>query len=98
MTRALVGLFALSVSACAITDPYLRPGAWQPEGANAGNIAAQLERPTDLHRGRATGRPLPVEAQLAVARIYEGRERPLGHGAAAEAGPAASAGSMPGAH
>ncbi len=78
-------VLALSVTGCAATDPYERPAMWQPEGANAGNIAAMIERPSDLRRGRGDLGPIRVEGQLAVARIWEGRERPLPNDAGAQA-------------
>lgn len=77
-------LLAISMAGCAETDPYERPGMWQPEGANAGNMAAMIERPADLRRGRGDPGATRVESQLAVARIWEGHERPLLNDAGAQ--------------
>ena len=45
-------LAVAGLSACAETDPYSRNYSWQPTGANAINIAAQVANKNDLIRGR----------------------------------------------
>ena len=55
--RPLICLSLLALAGCAESDPYRRPGMWQPEGANAANMAAMVERKSDLVHGR--GDPVP---------------------------------------
>ena len=67
------------LSGCSGADPYTRPGMWQPEGVNSSNIAAMVERPSDLVRGRADRSTEIFAARDAVQRVWEDRARPL-HG------------------
>ena len=83
---ALTLALTLALASCAATDPYERPGMWQPEGVVAGNIAAMLDHPSDLRRGRGDPGVTRLQGQMAVARIWEGRERPLPN-SPADAGP-----------
>lgn len=73
VVMAVIGFAALGVAGCAQTDPYLRPGVWQPIGSNTLNLAAMVERPSDLIRGRGTAGTPGVEAAPAVARFWAGR-------------------------
>lgn len=65
-------LAALAAAGCTEIDPYARPGAWQPTGANARNIAAMAANKQDLIRGRTMVGSDPVESTAAVLRLWEG--------------------------
>ena len=75
----IMSLFAVSVTlgACDLTDPYTRPGMWQPTGANALNLAAMAQNPHDLIRGRGTSGALGVEAVTPIQALLAGRPAPL---------------------
>jgi type IV pilus biogenesis protein CpaD/CtpE len=75
--RDLAWLALALLAACAETDPYRRSGMWQPEGANAANIAAMVERPSDLVGGRNDRAPETRQARDAVERLWEDRQRTL---------------------
>jgi type IV pilus biogenesis protein CpaD/CtpE len=62
---------------CAETDPYQRPGLWQPEGVNAGNIATMAQDPRDLIRGHATPGPEWRSGAAAVDRWWNDKAKPL---------------------
>lgn len=85
-------LALLAISGCAVTDPYRRTGMWQPEGVNAGNIAAQVADPRVLVRGHGrTGGTL--DGVDAAERLVQGRPHGMltatgGGSAAAPAGAA----------
>jgi type IV pilus biogenesis protein CpaD/CtpE len=94
--RPILGLALLLMAGCAETDPYRRPGMWQPEGANAANIAAMVERPSDLVRGRSDRTPEIRQGRDAVERLWDDRQRSwsgkdrANTGAAGSASPAAA--------
>ena len=75
--RAASALVVLALAGCAATDPDRRAGMWQPEGANAGNIAAMVERKSDLVRGRTDGTADTRQARDAVERLWDDRQRPF---------------------
>ncbi len=50
---------------------------WQPEGVNAGNIAAMAVDPHDLIRGQGTSGPGWKTGADAVDRLWQGKPRPL---------------------
>jgi type IV pilus biogenesis protein CpaD/CtpE len=82
MSNRVAAALILLLSGCAAVDPYRRPGMWQPEGANAANMAAMVERPFDLLRGRKDRTARTHHARDAVERLWEERQRPLpGRGA-----------------
>ncbi len=54
------------LSGCAMIDPYQRPGVWRPMGANEMNFELQVNRASDLVKGRGTDE---IDAQSAVAAI-----------------------------
>lgn len=66
----------LLVAGCAEGYLYRRQGMWQPEGANAANLAAMVQRPADLLRGRGDPVAERREAADAVKRLWEDRQRP----------------------
>ena len=68
---------AAGLSACAETDPYTRNYSWQPTGANANNIAAQVANKKDLIRGRGVTTSDPIESVTPIFKLYEGNPRPL---------------------
>ena len=72
MQRTAVLGALLALTACANTDPYLKPARWQPTGANAVNLARMVTRPTDLIRGRSDAGTIGVEATPPVARLWSG--------------------------
>lgn len=83
MTRKLVfiGLLLAAAAGCSETDPYSRPGMWQPEGANAGNMAAMVANPSDLVRGQAGQGVTRQSGEAAVLRLWLGAVKPEGSGA-----------------
>lgn len=89
-----VMLAAVSLTGCADTDPYLRPGQWQPVGANALNLAAMVQNPNDLIRGRGYRGSDGVEATPPVTRLWSGRPAalPASSSQSGPVGPAAQAG------
>ena len=70
-------LIAAGLSACAETDPYSRNYSWQPTGANAHNIAAQVANKNDLIRGRGATTSDPIEIVTPIFKLYEGTPKPL---------------------
>ena len=73
MTRfATIGVLLL-LGGCSLTDPYQRPGMWQPNGANTLNLAAMIANPNDLIRGRGTVGTPGIEAAPPIARLWSGR-------------------------
>jgi type IV pilus biogenesis protein CpaD/CtpE len=93
---AMPAVFAIGLSTllpgCAQTDPYKREGMWQPVGANAINLAAMLDKPSDLVRGRGTRGFPAIEASPPVVGYWSGRVAPLPNGSstAAASGPASA--------
>ena len=77
MLRAAVAGVVLALAGCADTDPYMKPGRWQPTGANAVNLAAMVAKPTDLIRGRGATSAIGLEATPPVARLWSGKLTPL---------------------
>ncbi len=76
MTRLALAA-AVLLAGCQGTEPYSRANAWQPTGANAGNIAAMAARPTDLLGGRGMARSDARQGADAVDRVWQGRARAL---------------------
>ncbi len=68
---------ALVLTGCAETDPYSRAFMWQPTGANANNIAAQVANKNDLIRGRGVRGSDGLESVQPIYRLYEGNPKPL---------------------
>jgi type IV pilus biogenesis protein CpaD/CtpE len=84
---ATPALVLLLLAGCAATDPYRRPGMWQPTGAAAGNLAVMLENPHDLIRGRGETKPPPKRGIDPVLRLWDDRVKPFnGAGGAQPAG------------
>lgn len=70
---ACMAVTALAAAGCSETDPYLRPGMWQPTGANNLNLVAMVANPNDLIRGRGTSGTPGIEATPPVTRYWAGR-------------------------
>ena len=77
LRRSCFLMALLGLAACAETDPYSRAFSWQPTGANANNIAAQVANKNDLIRGRGVSRSDGVESVQPIYRLYEGNPKPL---------------------
>lgn len=79
MTRAPLGLLVVAalLGGCEWYDPFQRPGAWRPTGANEANLRAMVGRPADLTFGaQAEGSDGHLAAD-AVDRLREDRVRRL---------------------
>ena len=70
---------ALLVSGCSydLTDPYLRPGTYNPTGDNDANLRAMVANPHDLVEGPGPGLSTGAEAAPPVARMLAGKRYPL---------------------
>ncbi|GBQ28771.1 CpaD family pilus assembly lipoprotein [Gluconacetobacter sacchari] len=65
------------LAGCAVLDPYRRPDAWHPSGANQANLAAMVADPRDLAHGQSaqgTDAEAPV---LAIDRIRQDKPKRL---------------------
>ena len=60
-----------------LTDPYLRPGTYNPTGVNDANLRAMVANPHDLVQGDGTGASTGAEAAPPVARMLAGKRYPL---------------------
>ncbi len=76
IARALTAT-ALLLAGCEAPEPYRRTDAWNPTGANSGNIAAMVAQPADLVRGRGVRRTDARQSAEAIDRLWTGRSRPL---------------------
>jgi len=75
--RSIALLVLLSVVGCDRVDPYTRPGAWRPDGANDANLRAMVTVPSDLVLGTRSD---PADGNLATAaltRLRHGNVRSL---------------------
>ena len=77
LVRSIIALVLLSASGCDATDPFLRQGDWNPRGSNAANLAAMVEDPMDLVRGRRDDRAGGQLAAAAIARLQHGQVKSL---------------------
>jgi len=77
---------ALLVAGCDtyLTDPYLRPGTYNPTGVNDANLRVMVANPHDLREGTGTGASTGAEAAPPVARMLAGKRYPLPNLNAAE--------------
>ncbi|WP_323990945.1 hypothetical protein [Nguyenibacter sp. L1] len=57
------------VGGCGTLDPYHKPYAWHPSGANAANLAAMVADPRDLREGHGGEAPDAQAPVMAVERI-----------------------------
>lgn len=79
MHRTVWLIGALLVAGCSydLTDPYQRPGTYNPTGVNDANLRAMVANPHDLVEGEGTGTSLGAEAAPPVARVLAGKRYPL---------------------
>ncbi len=71
---------ALLVAGCNtydLTDPYQRPGTYNPTGANDANLRVMVANPHDLVEGTGVGVSTGAEAAPPVARVLAGKRYPL---------------------
>jgi hypothetical protein len=70
---------ALLVAGCSYdtTDPYQRPGTYNPTGDNDANLRAMVANPHDLVEGTGPGLSTGAEAAPPVARLLAGKRYPL---------------------
>ena len=80
---ATLGLLLLWLTACAQIDPYQRPGMWQPDNVNDGNIAAELQDKRDLVRGHGAAGPATQTGAWGVERLWQDKVKPLPDSASA---------------
>jgi len=88
-------LLALLLTGCDATDPYLRNGAWRPNGANAANLHAMVASPSDLVRG-VVGPGDGQQAAAALDRYRNDKVRALPDSGIAQIVPVAGSGSQQG--
>jgi type IV pilus biogenesis protein CpaD/CtpE len=82
----------IALAGCDSRDPYLRTDVWQPNGANAGNIAAMVADPHDLISGRGSVAENANEPALAVGHVWLDHPKPLSMGAGSTPGAQSSGG------
>jgi hypothetical protein len=69
---------ALLVAGCSyLTDPYQRPGTYNPTGVNDANLRAMVANPHDLVEGEGAGSSIGAVAAPPVARVLAGKRYPL---------------------
>src|SRR6478672_1849313 len=70
---------ALLVAGCDtyLTDPYQRPGTWNPTGDNDANLRVMVANPHDLVEGTGQSTSAGAEAGPPVARVLAGKRYPL---------------------
>ena len=70
---------ALLVTGCdyGLTDPYQRPGTYNPTGVNDANLRVMVANPHDLVEGAGTGASAGAQAAPPVARVLAGKRYPL---------------------
>ncbi len=71
---------ALIVSGCSaydLTDPYNRPGTYNPTGVNDANLRAMVVNPHDLVEGTGERTTTGAVAAPPVARLLAGKRYPL---------------------
>ena len=78
--RLTAGLLILApvLAGCTVpphSDPFDRPGSWQPTGVNDANLRAMVAEPAHLQRGVGTQTDLGMTAVPPVDRLING-ERP----------------------
>ncbi|WP_237213603.1 hypothetical protein [Falsiroseomonas oryziterrae] len=59
------------------SDPFARPGSWQPTGVNDANIRAMAADPAHLQRGVGTQTTPATLPAAAIGRLNEGQRAPL---------------------
>ncbi len=77
MLRSIALLLLFALAGCEATDPYLRAGAWRPNGANEANLRAMVVMPADLVAAAPAGAADGVLAAAAVDRLHHDHVRLL---------------------
>lgn len=67
----------LLAAGCAESEPYGHWGTWQETFATNANLAAMLDDPADLARGRGTDGASGLAADTAISRLREGKTAKL---------------------
>jgi hypothetical protein len=75
MRRAV--LMVLLLGGCEQIDPFTRPGAWRPGGANEANLRTHVADPSTLDRGIEDWRSDGAVTAAAVQRYRTDRVKPL---------------------
>jgi hypothetical protein len=72
-------LVVLLVTGCAydMSDPYRRPGTWNPVADNDANLRVMVANPHDLVEGTGQGASAGAEAASPVARLLAGKRYSL---------------------
>lgn len=65
------------LAGCSSLEPYRRPYAWHPAGANQANLAAMVADPHDLARGRSDQETDGQAAVLAIEHVREDKPKRL---------------------
>jgi type IV pilus biogenesis protein CpaD/CtpE len=92
---AVAALTLLTLTGCDQIDPLTRPYVWHPTDINVHNIAAQVDNPADLIRGRETKSRRAMQESDAVDHLWAGKPAQFigsGGGASSSGGAAAPAG------
>ncbi len=84
-----------ALSACDLTDPYLRAGAWRPNGANEANLRAMVAVPADLVLAAPQGPADGALAADALNRLRHDNVRPLPDSGVAQIVPVSGGTSTP---
>ena len=77
MWRSIALFVLLCLAGCDATDPYLRAGAWRPNGANDADLRAMVAVPSDLALGTPAAPADGAQAAAAVTRLRHDHVRPL---------------------
>jgi hypothetical protein len=73
----MVAVLATGCSSYDLTDPYKRPGTYNPTGVNDANLRTMVANPHDLVEGTGQGTSSGAEAAPPVARLLAGKRYPL---------------------
>lgn len=81
-TRLIAGLMLAipALAGCTTppwSDPFERPGTWQPTGVNDANLRAMAQNPADLERGRGATTAQGFSAVRPVDNLVRGQRPQL---------------------
>jgi hypothetical protein len=77
VTVWLIGALVITGCSYDLTDPFQRPGTYNPTGVNDANLRVMVANPHDLVAGEGTGASIGAEAAPPVARVLAGKRYPL---------------------